>query len=221
VPSAVYGTRSVPTTSESDYLLDDDGHEIERIDDRGVHHTTAYDSRGRVAATVAAAGTALAATTETLYDAAGNVLEVQHPRYFDANDPAAAGCRTVMTYTGRNLLKTRTESPGAAEQAVEQFTYTLDGRQDTRTGARDNDWRTLWASCCARQQATIDPLGHGTISNTDAASRVTHSAVVEDVASHTNLNDPLDAKTLQEVTTRYDTRGRVIARTVWLVARSW
>jgi len=43
--------------------------------------------------------------------------------------------------------------------------------------------------------------------------------VVEDVASHTNLNDPLDAKTLQEVTTRYDARGRVVARTVWLVAR--
>jgi len=48
---------------------------------------------------------------------------------------------------------------------------------------------------------------------------VTHSAVVEDVASHTNLNDPLDAKTLQEVTTRYDARGRVVARTVWLVPR--
>jgi YD repeat-containing protein len=207
------------TSIITDYLLDDDGHEIERIDGRGIHHTTAYDSRGRVVESVAASGTAVAAKTVTLYDAVGNVLEVQHPRYFDPNDQAAAGCRTVMTYTGRNLLKTRTEAPGRPEQAVEQFTYTLDSRQDTRTDARGQNWRTLWASCCARQQATIDPLGHGTISNTDYEGRVTHSAVVEDVTSHTSLNDPVDAKTLQEVTTRYDARGRTVARTVWLVPR--
>lgn len=94
-----------------------------------------------------------------------------------------------------------------------------EGRHDTRTDARGNNWRTLWASCCGRQQATIDPLGHGKISNTDYAGRVTHSAVVEDVSSHTNLNDPVDVKTLQEVTTRYDARGRMVARTAWLVPR--
>jgi len=137
--------------------------------------------------------------------------------FFDTGDPSAAGCRTTMTYTGRNLLATRTEAPGTAEAATESFSYLLDGRLDTRTDARGNDWKTLWHTCCARRQASIDPLGHGTISNTDYAGRVTHTAVVEDVLSHTNYADPIDAKTLAETTTRYDARGRVAARTVWLV----
>ena len=43
-----------------------------------------------------------------------------------------------------------------------------------------------------------------------------HTAGIADVATHTSLLNPDDAKTLQETTTRYDALGRSVASTVWL-----
>lgn len=47
-----------------------------------------------------------------------------------------------------------------------------------------------------------------------------HTAGVADVASHSSLLNPDDAKTLQETTTRYDALGRSIASCTWLVPQS-
>ena len=203
------------TTLITDYIHD--ANQItETIDPRGIHQTVVYDSRGQRVEQTQAAGTTVAAKTVTVYDANGNAVEVQRPRHFDANNPVFGNCKTTMTYTGQNRLKTRTE---AADEATESLTYTLDGKQATRTDFRGNQWQWLWQQCCGRQPATVDPLGHGTITNTDAEGNVTHTATVEDVQSHVNVNDPTDAKTLAETTTRYDERGRPIARTVWLTPR--
>jgi len=202
----------------TDYIYDDAGNLIETIDGRGISSTTTYDSRGRAIEQVAAAGTPVAAKTETDYDANGNVIEVRSPRYFDVNDTNGyQNAKSVMTYNGRNRLASRTEAPGTAEASTESYTYTVDGRLDTRTDARGNDWQTIYHACCGRTQATIDPLGHGTITNNDYRGNVTHQATVSDVASHTNYHNPDDTKTLGEVTTRYDERNRPIARTTWLV----
>jgi YD repeat-containing protein len=202
----------------TDYVLDTDGNTIETIDGRGISQTVAYDSRDRATEQVQAAGTAVAAKTETVYDANGNVTEVRSPRYFDANDTNGyQKAKTTMTYGGRNRLASRTDAPGTAEAGTESYTYTVDGRLDTRTDARGNDWQTIYHACCGRTQATVDPLGHGTITNNDYRGNVTHQITVSDVASHTNYHDPDDAKTLGEVTTRYDERNRPVARTTWLV----
>ncbi|WP_230777177.1 RHS repeat domain-containing protein, partial [Roseiconus lacunae] len=43
---------------------------------------------------------------------------------------------------------------------------------------------------------------------------------MEDYSSHTSaLDNPVDAKTYREVTTKYDGRGRAVAQTTWLSAR--
>ena len=61
--------------------------------------------------------------------------------------------------------------------------------------------------------------GHGSIANNDYMGRVTHTAVVSDYSTHSNLHNPTDSKTLGESTTRYDILGRPIASTQWLVVR--
>jgi len=156
------------------------------------------------------------AKTVTVYDANSNVIEIQHPRHFAPNDPAFNNCRTLMTYTGRNKLKTRTEAAGTAIAATESFTYTLLGRRDTHTDLNGNAWTTMSPTCCGRQTVTVDPLGNDTITNRDAEGNVTHTAVVSDLLSHTSYLNLDDAKTLSETTVKYDERGRPIARTVWL-----
>jgi hypothetical protein len=101
------------------------------------------------------------------------VVEVRHPRYFDSNDTNGyQQSRTTMTYTGRNLLDSRTEAPGTDEGGTESFAYTLEGKLHTRTDFRGKDWETVYHECCGRVQATIDPLGHGTIVNHDAAGNI-------------------------------------------------
>ncbi|RLS53154.1 MAG: RHS repeat protein [Planctomycetota bacterium] len=122
-----------------------------------------------------------------------------------------------MTYTGRGLLASRTESPGTAEVATESYTYNIEGRQLTRVDARGFTWTTVWNTCCGRQQGSYDPYGHGSIVNVDNLGRATHTATVSNVTAHSaNYKDPIDAQTLGETTTKYDSRGRVTARTAWL-----
>ncbi len=188
------------------------------IDPLGNTHTVLYDSRGRAIEQVAASGTAVASKTKTIYDAASRPVEVQSPRYFDSNDTTGLNtAKTTMTYTGRGLLASRTESPGTAEVATESYTYNIEGRQLTRVDARGQTWTNIWSTCCGRQQGAFDPYGNGTIVNVDGLGRATHTATVSNVAAHSgDYKNPIDAQTLQEVTTKYDSRGRVTARTVWL-----
>ena len=54
---------------------------------------------------------------------------------------------------------------------------------------------------------------------TDPNGNAVHVISVADVAATTPADNPVDAKTLREITTKYDSRNRPIARTVWLVAR--
>jgi YD repeat-containing protein len=191
-----------------------------QIDPRGIRHETDFDTRGRRVAHREAAGTAVEARTAWLYDAQSNVIEQRSPRYFDAGDSRGFGkASTTMTYTGRNLLASRTEAPGTLEEATEFFAYFLDKRRATKTDGRGNIWATLWHVCCGRLQAQIDPLGHGTIQNTDFYGNITHTAVVAhlptDVTAY-NWHDPIDADTISETTTRFDNRHRPTHRTVWL-----
>ncbi len=208
------------TSIIADYLYDAEGQTTSTIDGRGIEHRTIYDSRGRTTEQIQAFGTAVAAKSQTIYDANSNVLETRSPRYFDANDAQGfSKCRTTMTYTGRNRLKTRTEAPGTPIAATESFAYDLGGDQTSHIDFRGHQWQTLHPDCCGRVRLTIDPLGHGTITHADPLGNVTHTAAVADVLSHTNHLDPINAKTYREVTTRYDERGRVIASTTWLVTR--
>ena len=179
----------------------------------------------------------LAAKTQTLYDANSNVIETRHPRYFDADDSAGyQQCSSKFTYTHRNLTKTATVAAGAPAytagsptdvQVTMSYTYYNDGRQKSITDYRGNVSRTLWHQCCGRSQGSIDAAGHGKLINTDFYGNVTHTAFVKDLGSDvtTNANgleivatahSPNNLRTLSETTTRFDSRHRVVARTVWL-----
>ncbi len=211
----------------TDYLLDAEGQATSVIDPRGIASTTKYDSRGRAIEQIQSASfigtgtlTPVPAKTETIYDAASRVMEVRSPRYFDASDTNGVNAaKTVMTYTGRGRPATRTEAPGTPQAATESYSYDIAGHQISKTDARGHVWQTLRPQCCGRVQLSVDPLGHGTITRTDWNGNVVHQATVADVLSHENTSDPLNAKTLQEVTTKYDLRNRPVARTVWLTPR--
>jgi RHS repeat-associated protein len=215
-------TAANPTAIITDIINDANGQPIQRIDARGTITKIAYDSRGRTKEQIAAFGIAgVESKTETLYDAASNVIEVRSPRYFDSADTlGSAKARETWTYTGRNLVATHTEAPGTPEAATESFTYTLSGRRSTQVDFRGNTWTTNESGCCALTRTSIDPLGHGTITNANSKGQIVHTATVSDVSTHSsNYNNPIDAKTLSETTTRYDGRGRPIYQTTWLTPR--
>ena len=203
-----------------DAIRDATGQLTQIIDGRGIETRHEYDSRGREINKRQAFGTAVEARTETLYDLVGNVIEVRSPRYFDAADTLGFNkAREQWTYTGRNLQATHTEAPGTPEAATESFAYNIEGKQLSRTDFNGSVWTTIDTTCCGKQIGSQDPLGHGSISNTDSQGRVVHTATVSEITTHTDFSNPIDAKTLGESTTRYDVRGRAIAATTWLIPR--
>jgi RHS repeat-associated protein len=200
-----------------DALLDDAGQLVLEIDGRGVQHKTEYDAAGNAVREILALGTAVETKTETDYDDAGRPVEVRLPRFFDSNDTNGfQECKTVMAYDGRGNLTTSSEAQGATES----FTYTLDNKQATRVDFRGKIWTTSYAACCGQGISTKNPLGHGHITNTDHNGNVVHTAGVADVDTHTDLKDPIDVKTLEETTSRFDEMGRVIASTEWLIPQA-
>ena len=201
----------------ADAIKNEAGDIVEMIDGKGISTTYEYDDQGRRTKTTAAN----LAITESIYDAAGNVIEHRTPRYFDAADTNAYNKkRTTSTYTGRNLLKSQTEAPGESIAGTTSYTYYLDGRLKERTDQRGYLWTSYWHSCCGRALGSKDPLGHGSISNTDYEGRVTHTAVVKDFDTIVgNPHDPINTSTYNESTTRYDGLGRMIASTTWLGKR--
>ena len=81
-------------------------------------------------------------------------------------------------------------------------------------------WESIDDTCCGKSTASKNPLGHGSIRNSDAAGRVVHTATVANISSYTaNMLSPGDSDTLSESTTLYDVLGRTTASTAWLVAR--
>ncbi|EMI28555.1 Rhs family protein [Rhodopirellula europaea SH398] len=214
------------SSANADFLIteityDAAGQRTSMTDPRGIETTYTYDSRSRPTVTIAAAGTALAARTETDYDLASNVVAVRSPRYFDSSDTEGyEKTEQTSTYTPSGQVATQTDAAGTAIAATESFTYDLLGRQTQRIDAGSNVWKTHYEDCCGTVIASENPLGHGSIVRKDSAGRTVHQVTYEDYASQSStLDDPVDAKTLREVTTKYDGRGRPVARTTWLVAR--
>ncbi|WP_158453518.1 RHS repeat protein, partial [Rhodopirellula europaea] len=214
------------TSANADYVISDmmydaEGNVIESYDARLVKTENEYDSRDRQVVRIAAVGTALEARTETDYDAASNVLAVRSPRYFDSSDTEGyQNTEETWTYTPAGQQATHTEAAGTSLAVTETFAYDLLGRQISRTDYGGQTWETHYEDCCGQVIASENPLGHGSIVRKDPMGRSVHQVSYEDFSSHTGtLDDPIDAKTLREVTTKYDGRGRPVARTTWLVAR--
>ncbi|MCM8531743.1 MAG: PA14 domain-containing protein, partial [Lentisphaeraceae bacterium] len=241
VPSSVSATKfshvdnlERDLSNNADYLITDFDKDAEQqttfvTDPRGIVHQTVYDFRGRSVLQISDVGEDteekdfLNQTRQTIYDANSNVIGVINPRFFE--EGVIDG--TVMTYTKRNLLKTRTVAKitgqvVSGDQATESFTYYDDGRAHTHTDFKNKTAETVWHECCGRLQANIDREGNVQVSNNDYFGNVTHTAVVDKDATITNYHNlPANIegealKTLQEVTTRFDARHRPIARTVWL-----
>jgi YD repeat-containing protein len=211
-------------SANADYVVTDRVHDavgnlVESFDSRLIETEFVYDSRGRQTVMISAVGTTVEARTETDYDAASNVVEVRSPRWFDSSDAGGyEKARETWTYTDRNLVATHTEAPGTAEGATESFEYDLKGRQIEHEDFQGKTWYTHYEDCCGQTIANENPLGHGSLSRKDAVGQVVHQVTFEDYSSHTmSLDNPVDSKTLREVTTRYDGRGRPVARTTWLV----
>lgn len=204
-----------------DAIRDADGRLTQIIDGRNVETRYTYDSQGRETVKREAYGTGVEAKTETDYDLAGHVVTVRQPRYFDSGDTEGyQKAKETWTYDGRGQVLTHKEAVGSSIEATESFTYTIYGAQATHTDFAGKVWSTIDDSCCGKSTASKNPLGHGSIRNTDPAGRVVHTATVSDVDSHTaDMLSPVDAKTVAESTTKYDSLGRVVATTTWLSAR--
>ncbi len=191
------------------------------IDGRGTETRYEYDAQGRETKRTAAYGTSVAAVTETDYDIDGRVTEVRSPRYFDSSDTEGyQKTKENWTYNGRGLVATHTEATGSSVAATESFTYFADGRQQTHTDYRGKVWTNIDDTCCGKSTASKNPLGHGSIRNTDPQRRVVHTVTVSNIDTHTaNMLDPVNANTLAESTTKFDSLGRTVAKTIWLSAR--
>lgn len=204
-----------------DGIRNEDGDLTKIINGREIETRYEYDEAGRETKKTEAWGTSVAAVTETDYDAAGNLIEVRSPRYFDSNDSEAyQKAKETWTYNGRGQIATHTVAAGSNVAATESFTYDLRGDQKTHTDFAGKVRETIDDSCCGKSLASKDPLGNGSIQNTDPARRVVHKATISDVDSHiSNMLNPADEKTLAESTTRFDLLGRTVASTAWLVKR--
>jgi RHS repeat-associated protein len=204
-----------------DAIRDSDGQLTQVIDGRNIETRYEYDSRGRETKKTAAFGTSLAAVTETSYDLTGKTTEVRMPRYFDSSDTEGFNkAKENWTYDGAGRVLTHTEAAGSPVAATESFTYFADGRQQTHTDYRGKVWTNIDDTCCGKSTASKNPLGHGSIRNTDPARRVIHTATVANVdTSAANMLDPVNANTLAESTTKYDNLGRTVATTTWLTTR--
>jgi RHS repeat-associated protein len=201
------------------------------VDANANRSTYAYDHQGHMVETVEAATTAVEAKTQHVYDANGNRTRVIHPRTFSE----ASVFYTDATFTGRNLLATQTAAATTAVAATESFTYWPDGRQRDHTDARGTVTTSMWSHCCGYHRASADPAADNDndgntpdtraafIDRRDSENRLVHAYTVADWAPFPQdpaapeavySNPPV---TLNESTTRYDNRGRPVARTVWLI----
>jgi RHS repeat-associated protein len=196
----------------TDAIHDAEGQTLITTDARGIITWMEYDKLGRSTLTIMAVGTPDEIRSKNSYDDNSNLVETKNPRHFSENIDAI----DQYTYTGRNLKKNHTTAPGTALAATQSWTYYLDGTNNQHTDFRGNTAKQIWHTCCARLQASIDRDGNSTtIYNTDFKGQVIHTATVSQNPNG-NWTDPVDVNTLQEITSRYDGRGRPTHRTVWL-----
>jgi RHS repeat-associated protein len=243
VPGGVTDTTQLATMLRDNnpnaaYLIDDLAYDVEsqiteHLDARGIGSTFGYDHQGRATVSVVAAekldntgskiaitNPTIAARTENTYDLQGNLIAVKLPRTF-----AEVGqtFQSTFSYTGRNLLASATAATGRPETATTQYTYYLDRRPKDTIDARGNTWTKVWKQCCGRLGATAEPaLADGSrptsLFEYDFYGMPTHVTRVKNINPLPTccLPDPVDADTMNEVTTKYDARHRPIAQTVWL-----
>jgi len=191
----------------TDFTLDNDAQRVGIVDARANQVSQAYDSRRQRTRKIDAVGSPVAATTAYLYDPNGNTTQVQSPRNFDNNDPQVGSCRTVTTYSGRDLPLSHTTAPGTAAVSAFQGSYNPDRTLATVLDARNNTWTLLWSACCAgRKTAELDPLSGGTSLEYDYAGNLTYAQVLQGTTVY------------NYTTTAFDARNRPVFRTIWLVA---
>ena len=134
----------------SDVVLDASGRRIDTYSGLNTRTKLEYDTRSRLIAQKVAFSTSIEARTDTLYDAASNVIEVRSPRYFDSTDSNGSNkAQEQWTYNNRNRVATHVEAPGTSEAATESFTYDLSGNQATRTDFGGNVWTQDDVGCCS------------------------------------------------------------------------
>ena len=93
-------------------------------------------------------------------------------------------------------------------RVTEYWTHNLDRTANIHTDFRGEDWTTQWSGCCAnRQVASIDPLSTTGTTAYDHGGRVTYQQTLHGTT------------VFNESTTRFDARGRQVARTTWLVGQ--
>ena len=200
----------------TDHEPDQEGRDLAVTDARGARTAFVRDERGRLVGSVDALG---AASSLTL-DADGRVTADLPPAI--AGEPAAV--RSV-SHDARGLVAAATDRRGNASS----FAYTLDGRQASVTDPLGNVASTIWHRCCARPLLTLDADGDGVVahylptgepvlqaavrsaSGLFASSRGTATSVTASISL------PAD-RTLSATTTSYDSRGRPVRSTRWLVA---
>lgn len=221
VLSAVRNTSANANFVVSDTVFTAGGSVEKQINAINTETRYAYDSRDRQTEQKKAFGASIEAKTQTDYDLASNTTEIRSPRYFDSGDTEGyQNTKETWTYNGRNRVKTHVVAPGTSVAATESFTYDLKGRLATHTDFAAKVWTTNYDSCCDKSLANENPLGHGSIRNTNSRGLVVHTATVSDVDDHLlDMTSPVNAKTLGESTTKYDGRGRPEASTTWLTVR--
>ncbi|MFT5632428.1 MAG: RHS repeat-associated protein, partial [Rubritalea sp.] len=198
----------------TDTIYDAEGQSLISTDARGNNSWTEYDELGRTTLTIIAVGTPEEIRTEQDYDDNSNLVESRSPRFFDES----INTKDQYAYNGRNLRASHTTAPNTPEEATQEWTYYLDGRNYEHKDFRGNIAKQIWHACCGRLQASIQRDGTSTtIHNTDYKGQATHTSVLE-ISNLQNYNwhNPTDADTLRETTTRFDGRGRPTHSTVWL-----
>jgi RHS repeat-associated protein len=143
------------------------------IDGRGVQKTYAYDGQGRKKEQVEAVGTYAERKTHYGYDPAGNLTRETLPRSYTEATEGSPLFETILTYTDRNLLKTKTLASGSLEAAVTTYTYTLTGKVATETDPRGGVTQNTYDACCDRVSAIKDPANFTTTFGYDAVGNRT------------------------------------------------
>lgn len=196
----------------TDSITDAEGQTLISTDARGSNTWMQYDKLGRNTLTIIAVGTPEEIRSSNGFDDNSNLVETKSARHFSENINAI----DMFAYNGRNMKSSHTTAPSTPEEATQSWTYYLDGTANEHTDFRGNIAKQIWHTCCARLQASIDRDGQSTtIYNTDHKGQAIHSATVSQNPAG-NWHNPVDADTLQEVTSRFDGRGRTTHTTVWL-----
>lgn len=201
----------------TDFVLDPEGNLVTVVDQKSISGSMEYDSRDRLTRKTDAVGTPVERKREYEYDIANNLIKMKSPRFFDSNDPEFENVFIELSYNGRNLPSKATA--GTVQKLLGELTYTADEKVATRVDMGGNAWAKDYDGCCGHFEGSIDPLGHGRMTNRNSVGLSTHMITVSDYSTHGDHHDPVAAKTYNESTVAYDALRRPTAFTQWLNAQ--